>query len=100
MTTPTKPPRLPKGSIRHQDPKGNLWQYSTTVRDSIPVAVIPCKTAREAKQVVRLHGMKPQAIKALLVKAACNSGDWSYSNRPTMEQIALSVAKALNLPHK
>jgi hypothetical protein len=60
MTTPTKPPRVPKGRklsrgtvIRfHEDAQLGPHRCS---------AVIPCKSAREAKALVKLHA-DPKAL--------------------------------------
>jgi hypothetical protein len=66
MTTPTKPPRLPKGRTHRLRFAGN----STLVMPSVSVkagdvthicAVIPCKSAREAKALVKLHA-DPKAL--------------------------------------
>jgi hypothetical protein len=65
MTTPTKPPRLPKGTVMHcteSKRTGELCVYPDRriMPPDIPqafVACIPCKSAREAKAVVKLHAM-------------------------------------------
>jgi hypothetical protein len=68
--TPTKPPRLPKGRVLTAITEGDLSNYmgEFDLRETrseamackqpyetvTPCAVIPCKSAREAKQIVKL----------------------------------------------
>jgi hypothetical protein len=64
--TPTKPPRLPKGQVvtlcndRVMDAgekRLKMRSANDTIPDYTPAAIIPCKSAREAKQLVALHKM-------------------------------------------
>lgn len=56
--TPTKPPRMSKGRVMyHSDcvnPFAGMRQDKNEFYDK-PVAVLPCRTAREAKQIVKAH---------------------------------------------
>jgi hypothetical protein len=65
--TPTKPPRLPKGRVitpkRYKftsDSKDSWASFGVTGFDADDgvtraLAILPCKSAREAKAVVKLH---------------------------------------------
>jgi hypothetical protein len=71
----TKPPRLPKGRVMYVHPDSLSHEYRSALLNQerklgtvLPVAVIPCKSAREAKALTRFFNLSPQdRIKALAI---------------------------------
>lgn len=79
MTAKPNPPRarLPKAHVRFCDGIGNV----TNNREFHvhPVAVIPCRTLKEARAICRLHSMSREQLYTLCEKAHFKKTGASYS---------------------
>lgn len=100
MTHPKadKPPRLKGRTARVGYLVGDEMFYPAPSKGekSVPYALIECRTAKEAKAVVKLHGMEPTEMIRRLMLATL-----PYAGQTTMtlsEGQARAVLKTLNLP--
>lgn len=91
--------KLPKASIMFTQPGCSVWRPDSVLRSDgdIPCAVIPCRTQREARAVVKLYKMsRVQAFNRIKQEVDEHSAG---SKTPIINPIVLtlSIMRALNL---